>query len=278
MIRLGPAGNPVDYKGPSTGAPKYISEEGLHAYEYQGTRGIRISEENSEKLGKNAKENDIWVTIHGQYWINFSSSKEETIEKSKDRLFKAARVGSLMGAKRVVFHPGYYSGRSGEEAMKLTIEGIEEVVERLGGEGIEIPIAPEITGKKSQVGSLDEILEICQEVSMTAPTIDFAHIHARNNGSIKTKEDYLEVFERIEEKLGTDSVKNLHTHYTEVKFTDKGEKKHLKYGTEPSPSFKPLAELIVENGYTPVIISESPLLDKDALKFKEVFGEIGYEF
>lgn len=277
-IKLGTAGNPMDYGGHSTGAPKYVKEEGLMAYEYQGTRGVRISEENAKELGENAEKHDIWITIHGQYWINFASQDKETIEKSKDRLFKAARIGNLMNAHQVVFHPAYYSDRSEEEAMDLVIEGVSEVVERLKDEGIDILLGPETSGKKSQLGGLDEIIEICQEVPMTSPTVDFAHIHARNGGTLENKNDYLKIFERIEDELGSDSAKNLHTHFTELEFTDKGEKKHLTYGTDYSPPFKPLAEVLIENDFIPVIISESPIRDKDALKYKEILEGLGYEF
>jgi len=273
-IRIGPAGNPVDFNRPSLEAPEYIRSEGLNAYEYQGTHGVRIGEENAKKLGKNAQKFDIWVTIHGQYWINFASQKKDTREKSRERLFKAARIGELMGAHQVVFHPAYYSDRSEEGAMKLAVEGISEVAENLEEEGIDILLGPETSGKKSQLGSLEEIIKICQEVPRTAPTIDFAHIHARNNGTLNKKEDYLEVFEQIEDKLGLEFMKNLHTHFTEIKYSEKGEEKHLTYGTEDSPPFRPLAEIIVENGYTPTIISESPILDKDALKFKEIIEDL----
>lgn len=146
-IRIGPAGNPIDYSGPSTGSPEYIRKEGLNAYEYQGTHGVRIGKENARKLGENAEKNDVWVTIHGQYWINFASQKNETIEKSKDSLFKAARVGDLMNAHQVVFHPAYYSDRSNEEAMELTVEGMREVADRLKNKNIDILLGPETTGK-----------------------------------------------------------------------------------------------------------------------------------
>lgn len=277
-IRIGPAGNPVDYSGHSTGAPEYIRGEGLSAYEYQGTRGVRIGEENAKKLGKNAEKHDIWVTIHGQYWINFASQKDETIEKSKERLLKAARIGEMMNAHQIVFHPAYYSDRSEEEALHLVLKGVSEVAQELSEEGVDILLGPETSGKKSQLGSLEEIIKICREVPMTAPTVDFAHIHARRDGALEEKENYLKIFEKIENELGESSAKDLHTHFTELEYTEKGEKKHLTYRSEYSPPFQPLAEVIVENGYTPTIISESPILDKDALKFKEVLQEAGYEF
>lgn len=278
-VRLGPAGNPINYKGSSVGAPEYIRKEGLNAYEYEAVRGVRISEESAKELGKNAKKHDIWVTTHASYFINFSSSKKETIEKSKDRLFKAARIGALMGAHQVVFHPGYYSGRSKEESLKITIQGIREVVERLKQEGIKILIGPETTGKKSQVGSLEETIKICQEIEMTAPTVDFAHLHARSTGKMfENKDDYLRVFRLIEEKLGSEIAKNLHTHFSEIEYTEKGERKHLDLGTKNEPPFIPLAEVIIENGYTPTIICETPLLDLDALKMKKVLEKLGYVF
>lgn len=276
-IRLGPAGNPDDYSGSSIGAPKFIREEGLSAYEYQGTRGVRIKEENARELGENAKEYDVWVTIHGQYWINFASQKEETIKKSKERLFKAARIGAMMNAHQVVFHPAYYSDRGEEEALKLVIEGVEEVAQKLEDKNIDILLGPETAGKKTQLGSLDEIIQICQKVPMCAPTIDFAHIHGRENGALESEDDYLKIFNRIEDTLGSEAVQNLHTHFTELEYGEKGEKKHLTYGSEYSPPFRPLAQVIIENGYTPVIISESPILDKDALKFKKILTESGYE-
>lgn len=248
----------------------------MSAYEYQGTRGVRISEDNAEKLAENAEKHNIWVTIHGQYWINFASQNEETIEKSKDRLFKAARIGALMSAHQVVFHPAYYSDRSSEEAMELVVEGVTEVARRLKENNIEILLGPETSGKKSQLGSLDEILQICQAAPMTAPTIDFAHVHARANGILESKEDYLKIFEQIEDELGPNAVQNLHTHFTELEYNEKGEKKHITYGNKNSPPFRPLAEIIVGNGYTPTIISESPILDKDALKFKEIIEKVGY--
>lgn len=277
IIRIGPAGNPVDYSGSSTGAPKYIHEEGLNAYEYQGTHGVRIGAKSAEQLGENAEKYDVQVSIHGQYWINFASQKDETIEKSKERLFKAARIGSIINAHQVVFHPAYYSERTDEEALKLTIEGMSEVVADLKKENIDIMLGPETTGKKSQLGSLEEIIELCHEVPMTVPTVDFAHIHARENGRLQGKEDYLHIFEKIENELGPEKAENLHTHFTELEYTEKGEKKHLTYGTDQSPPFKPLAEIIVENGYTPTIISESPILDKDALKFKKIIEDLGYK-
>jgi len=275
-VRFGPAGNPLDFKGPTIEAPIYVREEGLDAYEYQAVRGVRIKEDAAKELGKNAKENDVYVSLHGPYYINLASDKKETFRKSKERLLESMKAAMWMGAKKVVFHPGYYGEKSAEEALKMCIDALKEVVELAKAEGISgVLLAPETTGKLSQLGSLDEILTMCEEVELVCPTIDWAHIHAREQGIIKGRKEYETMLGEIERRLGTDVLKNLHCHFTKVEFTDKGEKTHrLLSEKEFGPPFEPFAELIVEWDLKPVIISESPTLDRDALNMKKIYERI----
>ena len=93
-------------------------------------------------------------------------------------------------------------------------------------------------------------------------------------GKFKTIDDYRKVLEEIEKRLGDEVVKNIHCHFTRVEFTDKGEKCHhimdeISYG----PDFRPLARLIAELDLNPVIISESPILDVDSIKMKNILIE-----
>jgi deoxyribonuclease-4 len=155
------------------------------------------------------------------------------------------------------------------------VKALQEVVELAGRLGIQgVKLGPETTGKPTQVGSLDEILTICTKVEATSPTIDWAHIHARGNGVIKTRDDYVKLIDLIEKKLGSEAVKNMHCHYTPVEFTSKGERCHHTMD-EPGfgPDFKPLAELIVQLGLKPIIISESPVLDLDSIKMQKMVKE-----
>ena len=132
-------------------------------------------------------------------------------------------------------------------------------------------LGPETAGKLSQFGDLGEILTLCERVELTEPVVAWAHIHSRGKGRIKTVDDFREVLNEIEKRLGTEAVKNLHCHYTAVEFTDKGEKRHHTMDeTEYGPPFEPFAALIAELGLNPVIISESPILDVDAQKMRDM--------
>jgi len=146
---------------------------------------------------------------------------------------------------------------------------MKEAVERMKALG------PETAGKEGQLGTLNEILTLCESVKLTEPVIDWAHLHARSKGLIKTKEDYTKVLDEIEKRLGTEAIKNLHIHFTPVEFTDRGERKHHPMDeTQYGPSFKPLAELIAQLGLRPVVISETPLLDRDSKKMRDILHQI----
>ena len=276
LARFGPAGKPEDYKGAMEKLPFYLKEEGLNALEYQAVRGVKISQESAQQLGKNAAEADIWLTIHGPYYINLSSENKDTISASKQRLIESLKAAQWMGAHAVVFHPGYYGSYTPEEALKMCISAMKEVVEEAKNLGIaKVHLAPETTGKTTQVGGLDEIIEMCLEVENVIPAIDWAHIHAREQGSLNTINDYALVLDKLESRLGAEYVKNLHCHFSKIEFGKGGEKEHHSLDEkEYGPDFRLLAKVLVERGIEPVVISESPILDKDAIKMKAIFEEI----
>lgn len=230
--RFGPAGVPPAFramKAVLTDVPRLLKEKGLDAFEYQAVRwGAKpqIKKETAEKLGLKARENDVWLSLHGSYFINFCG-KKETIEASKNRLIACATAAEWMNANVVVFHPGFYGKRQPKEVFKGCLEALQEVAETMKTLGIKkVKLGPETMGKLSQFGSLDEVLGLSEQIEQTQPVIDWAHLHARCRGCLKTIEDFRKVVEENENRLGTDAVKDMHCHFTKVEFTDKGEKRH----------------------------------------------------
>ncbi|MEM1565792.1 MAG: TIM barrel protein [Candidatus Bathyarchaeia archaeon] len=275
--RFGPAGVPPGFKALKAtlmDVPRLLREEGLDAFEYQAVRwGAKpqIRREDAEKFSFKAKENDVLLSLHASYFINFCGDME-TIEASKARLVACATAAHWMQAQTVVFHPGFYGKKPPKEAFAGCLAALKDVVENLKTLGIRnVKLGPETMGKPSQLGSLEEVLALCENVEQTQPVIDWAHLHAREKGLFKTVEDFRRVVETIEKRLGTEAVKNMHCHFTKVEFTDKGEKCHhtldeAGYG----PDFALLAKVIAEFQLNPVVISESPVLDVDAIKMRDI--------
>lgn len=274
--RFGPAGRPPWFKCTMAEVPLLLAKEGLDAFEFQAVRmGMpdqRVSVERAEALKRNAEKSDVWVTLHAPYFVNLAAESEETYNKSIQRLISSMRVASWMGAHQVVVHPGYYGKLSKEEALERCIKGMRGIIDAVRSEGIrDVWLGPETSGRATQLGEVEEIAAMCEAVDQTRPTVDFAHIHARGGGAIRSKDDYAKIIDVMESRLGSDVVENLHCHYTYVEYGGKGELKHhtmeeAGYG----PDFDPLAELIVKLGLSPVIISESPILDKDSIKMRDI--------
>jgi deoxyribonuclease-4 len=275
--RFGPAGVPPTFKvlkASLADVPKLLREEGLDAFEYQAVRwGIKpqIKQEDAEKLGLEAKENDVLLSLHGSYFMNFCGERN-IVEASKQRLMACVTAAEWMKAYIVVFHPGFYGKKPPKETLDNCVKALKEVSDVMKAYGIvNVKIGPETMGKVSQFGSLDEILALCEKVEQTQPVIDWAHLHARDKGRFRTVADFRKVVEEIEKRIGIEAVRNMHCHFTKVEFTDKGEKcHHVMDEADYGPDFALFAKIIAEFKLKPVIISESPILDIDAIKMRNI--------
>jgi deoxyribonuclease-4 len=275
--RFGPAGVPPTFKimkASLVDVPKLLREEGLDAFEYQAVRwGVKpqIKRDDAEKLGLEAKRNDVLLSLHGSYFINLCGEKE-IVEASKRRLIACATAAEWMNAYVVVFHPGFYGNKTQREVFKNCLRALKEVVEALNAMGIKnVKIGPETMGRSYQFGNFDDTLSLCQEVERTQLVIDWAHLHARDGGLFKTVEDFRRVVEEAERRLGAEVVKDMHCHFTKIEFTDKGERRHhIMDEAEYGPDFTMFAKVITEFKLRPVIISESPIIDIDAIKMRNI--------
>lgn len=276
-IWLGPAGIPGMCKERSTLAGvRCVAEIGLNAMEIEFVRGITLTQKAAEEVGKIAQELGVRLSVHCPYFINLCSPDKKKVEASKQRILESARRAHAMGADIVVFHPGYYGGRSPEEAYRTVKEADSDMIAKLEKEGIDdVFLGHETTGKQSAFGTLEEIVSLCKELSKCRPVVDFAHIYARQGGRI----DYAQILDALK-PLKLD---HLHTHFTAMEWTPAkqagagNEKRHLPMRAG-DPPFRPLAEEVLKRGMKITIISESPVLELDSLEMKKIFEKLGYRF
>ena len=272
-LRFGPAGNPInflksDLRKDRLNAPVWCKSVGLNANERQMTYGARMKEEDAIRFGELAKKNDIELSVHGPYYVVLTSEKQRVVKNSIKELLKTAHLASLMGAKKVVFHPGF--GRDVNKVIK-NIRIVEKTRPK------DVSILPETMGKISQLGSLNEVLQICENTECL-PCIDFGHLHARTLGSLKEKDDFKEILVEIENRLGKSVLHKLHCHFYPVDFTDKGEKVHRAVlEKNVYPIFEPFAELIKEFKMCPTLISESKnSQDIGALQMRDIMQKLNW--
>jgi deoxyribonuclease-4 len=254
--------------------PSLLREEGLDAFEYEAIywgAKPQMRREEAEQLGLKAEANDVWLSLHGSYFINLSGEKQ-VVEASKKRLIACVTAAEWMKARVVVFHPGFRGERTPTEAFRNCATAMNEVSATMKTLGIKsVKLGAETMGKKSQVGSLEDILSFCEKVERTQLVVDWSHLHARDQGRFRTVEDFRKVVVEIENRLGKEAVENMHCHFTKIEYSDKGERRHhVLDETGYGPSFEMLAEVVAEFRLRPIMICESPLLDIDAVKMRDI--------
>lgn len=261
MIRIGQAGIPLSCKGRTNKDGLRYTKEilDLNAMELQFVRGLYVmADEEAEFIRDYSKENDVELHVHAPYYINLADSVEA--ELSFEKIKYSATIADKIGAKTVVIHPGYYGEDSAKKTTKKIIKNTKKLQAILKKEKIKTKIGLETMGKQKVFGSIDEIIEICNNVKGVLPIIGMGHIHARSNGGLKKREGFEEVFT----KLKPLRLKHYLIHVTGVLYENGNEYYHLPIKKGDMP-LAPLIEVILDNNYNVTFISESPLLEHDAV-------------
>ncbi len=274
--KFGPAGNSESFyvagKKSTWQAPEWLAEMGLDAYEYQCGQGVRGSEEAFRKIGDEAKKHGILLSLHAPYFISLSGVEKEKRLKSLDYIGQSLAAAEAMGAGIIVIHTGSASKITREEAVSLAKDTMYRALEAFPNTKVSMGL--ETMGKLNQLGTLDEVLEICSIDKRLCPVVDFGHLNARNIGGLfNTSDDYRRVFDRITEVLGGEYADKLHCHFSKIEYTKSGEKKHLTFADNVfGPEFEPLAEALARDSYSPRIICESDgTMAEDALAMKKMY-------
>lgn len=274
---FGPGGNSESFyaeKYKSTlQAPAWLAERGLDAYEFQGGNGIAAGEATLKKIGEEAKKCGILMSVHTPYYISLSGVEEEKRLKSLSYIEKSLWAAELLGADTIVIHSGSAAKISREEAMRLASDTLTRTIEAFGQTKIRLGL--ETMGKINQLGTLEEVIELCKIAPQYHPVVDFGHLNARNvGGYFVTVDDYRRVFDKIGSALGSEYAYNLHCHFSKIEYTSAGEKKHLTFtDTAYGPDFEPLIEAIIKENVAPRIICESAgTMAEDALEMKKYYN------
>ncbi|MBR3792008.1 MAG: TIM barrel protein, partial [Clostridia bacterium] len=260
---FGPAGNgDLFYKNghkTSEEMPEFLSKYGLGAYEYQCGNGVRIGEDAAKRIGLAAKNNNIVMSLHSPYYINLANPDEEKRKNSINYIIQSMTAVKAMGGKRVVVHSGALQKMTREEALSHAVDTVKMAISEADALGFsDIHMCIETMGKINQLGNLDEVLELCSLDDRLLPTIDFGHLNARTLGGLDSYESFLEIFDKIENKLGSDRLKVFHSHFSKIEYTKGGEKKHLTFeDKEFGPDFSYVAEIVYKKNISPIFICES---------------------
>ena len=281
MIKFGPSGNSESFYAAGYShteeAAAFVKERGLDCFEYSFGRGVRMSEEKALSIGEAFREAGVEISVHAPYFVNFANPDDDMAAKSYGYVLDSGKMAKLMGGKRIVFHPAAQGKVSREEAVQKTEDRLKILRDYIYLNDLQdMMFCPETMGKIAQIGTVEEVTRFCRIDPVYTPCVDFGHINAREQGSLKTADDYLSRLSYMISELGYERMKHFHVHFSKIMYSSKGEVKHLTFeDTVYGPEFAPLALALKELKLEPYIVSESAGTQvEDAAAMKHIYFEV----
>ena len=239
--------------------PKWLSGKGLSLFEYSSGRGVRISDETANSIGNEADKFGIEISVHAPYFINFASVEQQKADNSVRFIMESLKALRGFHGKRCVFHAGAEGKQPRNEAIARTMDMLRKTLSIVEDKGYsDMILCPEAMGKQAQIGTVDEVIEMCKLASNVYPCIDFGHVNSLYGGALRSAEDFQRIIDKLFDGLGEEKTKNMHVHFSKIQYGEKGEIRHLTFeDTLFGPEFEPFCEVIVKNSLTPHVLCES---------------------
>ena len=273
-LLFGTGGVPISAQSRSTEAGiESIAELGLGCMEVEFVQGVKMSPEVAVSVGALAAKKNVVLTAHGPYFVNLNAVEPQKVHMSKERILQTARIAALFGARSITFHAAFYLKSTPAETYAVVKKQLQQVVNTLRKEGNRVMISPEVTGKLSQFGTIEELLKLSSEIEGVLPCIDFSHWHART-GKANSYQEFSGILDQVERKLGRRGLDNMHIHLSGIAYGKKGEIKHLML-PESNLRYAELLKALKERKAKGVVICESaPYLEQDALLLQQTYREL----
>lgn len=255
-------------KGSYPQAFNVLKEMNLDGMELEFVHGVRMSDTNRDFVKNMSK--DFIITAHGPFYINLNSQEEEKIDASLQRIIDTASVASEAGAFSITYHAAFYMGKDKETVYNQVKTQTKRIIEILENENINVWIRPETTGKATQWGDIDEIINLSKEFEQVLPCVDFSHLHARTAGEYNTYDEFSKVLEKMGNEIGQYALENFHGHLAGIEYTAKGEKQHLNLENSDM-NYKDLLKAMKEFGVKGALVCESPNIEDDCKLIKTYY-------
>ena len=272
-LLFGTGGVPLSAKSRSTEAGiERIAELGLGCMEVEFVQGVKMSPQVAATVGELAERKKVALSAHAPYFVNLNAVEPQKVHMSKERILQTARIASLFGARSITFHAAFYLKSTPAETYIVVKRHLQEVTNTLRKEGNNVTISPEVTGKPSQFGTLEEVLKLSSEIEGVAPCIDFSHWHART-GRANSYQEFLDILDQVERELGRHALDNMHIHLSGIAYGSKGEIKHLMLRDSDLQYIELLKALKKRKAKGMIICESVPSLEEDALFLQKSYRE-----
>ena len=85
----------------------------------------------------------------------------------------------------------------------------------------------EATGSTRELGSLEDVIEITKRASRTEPVLNWAHIHARGVGALRSDGDFKSIISKVASNIGKSWMQRVYFFFSGISYGPSGEIKHI---------------------------------------------------
>ncbi len=227
---------------------------GHQAIELPFVKDFPWKENRCVSFGKLAAERDLEVSVHAPYFAILTVEEEDRAKQCLAALEHTMKLGKALGSRIICAHLGNKHGRSGPELLDLVRARLDYLAPKVQHLGVALGL--ETAGKESAYGTLGDIALLAGEFPFVRPLVDWAHVHAISGGALTSKEAFASVLTFLRDNFPGWMIDPLQAQFTDNLFGEKGEIKHIPYGTG-TIRIGPLVEAARETGMRMVIISEA---------------------
>lgn len=215
------------------------------------------------KIRTLAQKYNIELSIH-------NDSLPEDPDKIDSTLKIFTALAGIMDCRTLILHPNFYKMVPEDQALKLVVHKTTEIINTAN---LKTKIGFEPTGKINEVGSLEDIIEITRRTAKTEPVINFAHIHARGAGALRSEADFKEVINKVRASVGQQWLQNAYFMFSGVSYGPSGLKAYIPF-QKSDLKLNFLIKTIMSFGIKGTLIFEDPTREEAILQILKEFGDM----
>lgn len=218
-------------------APAHASALGCEVFQFfsrspQGGPAPKLTDEAVAAFLARCTESSMqeWV-IHAPYYINFASGLARTRGNSIRIIREELERASLLQARYVMFHPGSAKDVGHEEGLKLTIEGVKQVLNGYDGTA---QLLIEISAGAGMVigASFEDVATLIDGIGHPDLGVCFDTAHAFASGyDLRTEDAVKATLASFDEAIGLSRLKMSHCNDSKVALGERKDRhEHLGQG------------------------------------------------
>jgi deoxyribonuclease-4 len=193
------------------------------------------------------------------------------LPENPDEVMKVfCTICNVMDCRAFIITPDIYKNMPQEQSLRLAVYKINEIMT-----GLRMPVKMgiETTGKVGQVGSLEQVVDVVKRTQGTEVVLNWAHIHARGAGALRSEDDFRRVLSLVNSQVGRSWVENAYFIFSGVSYGPSGEIRHIPLA-QSDISLRNMIRQSVSFGVKGTLIFEDPDKEKLLLRILDDLGDM----